>query len=555
MTSSELQQKLEALLQLGRETEWVEWKSAQNSFDFDDLGKYFSALSNEANLKGQDVGWLLFGVDNRGKVVGTNYRRDRSKLDSLKQGVAEQTNGITFREIHELSHPNGRVILFEIPLALKGIPTSWKGHFYGRNGESIVGLSLQKIETIRSQAISEDWSAKVVAEATVDDLDPEAIARAKKEYANKFPHLNTEFAQWDDDTFLSKVRFTRSGQLTRAALLLLGRPESSHRLAPAVARITWKLIGESGQQLDYHHFDPPLILQTDRVYDKIRNLTLRELPDGTLFPREMLKYDPYLIRESLHNCIAHQDYLLQGRVTVLERPDAVMFTNLGSFAPGSVEQVIAMDAPPERYRNQLLAQIMTDIGMIDTIGSGIKRMFTLQKERTLPLPDYDLSSFDRVQLTIYGKILDANYSRMLLRNPSLSLKTVIALDRVQKGYQISNEESKTLRADKLIEGRKPNYYVAAKVAALTGGKVQYTKNRAFDKQYYQDMIIQFISQHQQASRRDLDELLLDKLPEYMGQKQRRTKVSNLINELANKLGQIENKGSRRKPVWIVKKDS
>jgi len=295
-----------------------------------------------------------------------------------------------------------------------------------------------------------------------------------------------------------------------------------------------------------------VILQTDRVYEKIRNLTLRELPDGTLFPREILKYDPYLIRESLHNCIAHQNYLLAGRITLVEGPDALILTNLGSFAPGSIEQVIHTDAPPERYRNQLLAQIMTDVGMIDTIGSGIKRMFLLQRQRTLPMPDYDLSQPDRVQVTIHGKILDVNYSRMLLKHQELSLSTVMALDRVQKGYPISDQEAKQLRSQKLIEGRKPKYFVSAKIAAITGNKAQYTRNRAFDKQYYQDLILKFLDQHQQATRKELDDLLWTKLPDYMNDRQRKIKISNLINELANQQAKIENKGNRRNPVWILR---
>ena len=48
-----------------KESEVVEFKKAENSFDFDDLGKYLSALSNEANLRGLDFAWLIFGYDER----------------------------------------------------------------------------------------------------------------------------------------------------------------------------------------------------------------------------------------------------------------------------------------------------------------------------------------------------------------------------------------------------------------------------------------------------------------------------------------------------------
>ncbi len=43
------------------ENEVVEFKKAERNFDIDDLGKYFSALSNEANLHGVDFAWLVMG--------------------------------------------------------------------------------------------------------------------------------------------------------------------------------------------------------------------------------------------------------------------------------------------------------------------------------------------------------------------------------------------------------------------------------------------------------------------------------------------------------------
>ena len=105
----------------------------------------------------------------------------------------------------------------------------------------------------------------------------------------------------------------------------------------------------------------------------------------------MTKYEPWVIREVLNNCIAHQDYELRGRISVVENPDDLIFTNLGSFIPESVEKVIEQDAPPERYRNPFLANAMVNLKMIDTLGGGIKKMFLLQRQRYFPMPDYDLA--------------------------------------------------------------------------------------------------------------------------------------------------------------------
>ncbi len=219
--------------------------------------------------------------------------------------------------------------------------------------------------------------------------------------------------------------------------MLLGLPESSSLLSPAVARISWLLKNERNEDQDYEHFEPPFLLNVDKVLARIRNLTVRELPSGTLFPMEMSQYDPWVIREALHNCIAHQDYGLCGRIQVVETPQRLILTNVGGFLPGRVETVIEQDAPLEIYRNRFLAEAMVNLNMIDTQGGGIKRMFQAQRRRFFPMPDYDLSQSERVLLIIQGRILDERYTRLLMSRTDLDLSTIMLLDRVQKNQAIS----------------------------------------------------------------------------------------------------------------------
>ena len=348
--------------------------------------------------------------------------------------------------------------MFEIPPAARGIPTEWRGQVYGRHGESLGPLSLQEIDQIRRQVAPEDWSAQTVKEATIGDLDPDAIAFAKQEYTKKTPHLTSEIDQWDEATFLNKAKVCINGKITRTALLLLGRNESEHYLSPAVAKITWVLKNSDG---NYRHFGPPLILTVDKVLGLVRNLTYRHMPEASLFPIEIPQYDKWVMREALHNCIAHQDYPAGGRINIVEEPESLLFTNVGDFLPGTVEAVIRRDAPPEIYRNRFLAEAMVNLGMIDTIGSGIKRIFQKQRDRNFPMPDYDLTESQRVKVRIFGKVIDENYTRMLLARTDLNIWDVIALDKVQKGKPVTAEELKALRKKGLVEGRRPNYFVSA----------------------------------------------------------------------------------------------
>ncbi len=146
--STDIEAKLHELLSLSFETEVVEFKEAKNTYDFDRLGKYFSALCNEANLKGQPAGWLVLGVKDKDKsIVGTTFRSNPADLHSLKAEIADHTTGrLTFIEIYEVSTKEGRVILFEIPAAPKGMPIAWKGHYYGRDGEQLHALNAEELE-------------------------------------------------------------------------------------------------------------------------------------------------------------------------------------------------------------------------------------------------------------------------------------------------------------------------------------------------------------------------------------------------------------------------
>ncbi len=264
---------LDFLLSQPSETEWLEFKKASHSYSFDKLGKYFSALSNEARLKNQEAGWLVFGVQDKShKVVGTRFRPNRSDLDSLKKEIANKTsNHLTFIEIHELSLPEGRVLMFEIPLALPGVPTAWEGHFYGRDGESIGALNIHELDMLRSSA-KPDWSGEICHSATLKDLNEEATTRARVLYKEKHPKIADEIDGWDITTFLNKAKILKNGKVTNTAILLLGHEETEHHLAPAIGKISWILRDRDGQEKDYQHFGPPFLLSSNLLFSKIRNL-------------------------------------------------------------------------------------------------------------------------------------------------------------------------------------------------------------------------------------------------------------------------------------------
>jgi len=270
-----------------KESEVVEFKKAENNFDFDDLGKYFSALSNEANLRGMPFAWLLFGYDEKKhEIVGTSYKDGEGALNKVKQDLTNNmSDGQTFREIIPVEVDGKRILMFKIPASPRNIVMKWKGIAYGRDGESLKPLNQSKQDEIRHQTPAPDWSAEIVPDATIADLDELALATARIMY--KKVHGATipanEIDEWSTEEFLSHSEMMRNGNLTRAAILLLGNPAALQKIHPANAQITWVWKDKDGEIVDYEHYTIPYILAVDKIFAKIRNKTMRELPGGTLF--------------------------------------------------------------------------------------------------------------------------------------------------------------------------------------------------------------------------------------------------------------------------------
>lgn len=544
--------KLNDLRSMKSENEVVEFKEAKNDYSFEKVGKYFSALANEANLKTIKHAWLVFGVhDKTHQIVGSNYRTVERALESLKKEIADKTtNRITFVEIHELMLPEGRVLMFQIPAAPKGLPIAWEGHYYGRDGESLSPLNLEEIERIRSHGAERDWSAGICYDATLDDLSQDAILKARSAFKTKNPKLADEIDGWDDLTFLNKAKVCIKGKITRAAIILLGKEEAEHFISPATCKISWVLKDRDNIEKDYQHFSCPLILSTEAVYGKIRNLKYRYLPDGTLFPDEVDQYEPYIIREALNNCIAHQDYSLGGKITVVEREDGYLtFSNPGAFIPHSINEVLFSDAPSPYYRNKFLADAMVNLNMIDTIGSGIKRMFLLQRKKYFPLPEYELRP-DQVKVTIVGKVLDMSYARKLATLPDLRLEEIILLDKVAKQHSLAVDEIKLLKGKGLIEGRKPNFHISATVAKATGDRSAYIRQRGIDDDYCRKVIVDYLNEFEEGKKVDFERVLLDKLPDVLDDEQKKNKIKNILQQLKSK-GIICPEGK----VWKMSKSS
>lgn len=553
MTELELKQYIQQHLPKENEScEWKGFKSLKHSFggqSGDDIISYISAI---ANMEG---GHLVVGIkDKTLDITGieefNNYTTQNIKLKIIEKCANISSEGLAIEEF-TTSDTHKKVWIFHIPKHLPRLIVYAHSKAWQRIEDSLVELKKARQDIILNEPMgkTDDWSAQIIATATINDLDPKAIVKAREEYKEKNPKRAIESEAWDDITLLNKAKVTIQGKITNTAILLLGKEESGHFINPAVAKISWILKDEHNLERDYEHFGVPFLLNSSEVFARIRNLTYRYIKDDSLFPTEVKMYDSFVIREALHNCIAHQDYAMQGRITVVEKPDELIFSNVGSFLPKSVETVIQQDAPQEYYRNQFLADAMVNLNMIDIIGSGIKRMFITQKNRFFPMPDFDLSDPKKVVVKIAGRIWDENYTKLLMAKTDLDLKTVVLLDRFQKSLPMSEDEIKHLKKLGLIEGRKSTLHISASMANVTGDRSDYIKLRGLKDDHYKKMILEFLEKYKTATRQDIDKLILDILPDILDESKKANKVKNLVHAMSKKDQTIVNTGTNRYPIW------
>lgn len=192
-----------------------------------------------------------------------------------------------------------------------------------------------------------------------------------------------------------------------------------------------------------------------------------------------------------------------------------------------------------------------NLNMIDTIGSGIKRMFRVQRQRFFPMPDYDLKEPGRVKVRIIGKVMDEKYTRMLMARSDLELMDVIALDKVQKRRPLTDEEFRTLKGKLLIEGRRPNLFVSAEVAAATETRADYIKKRAFDKDHYKKMVLAYLDQYGHATTEEIRKLLRDKVSDALSAPQKLNWIRNLLGFMSREDGTIRHEGPKRGGRWVL----
>lgn len=492
-----------------KEEQWFEFKE-NKSLSSLDIGEYISALSNSACLAKQPFGYLIWGIkDDTHEIVGTkvSLKNRKERNVELEFWLNININPKIDFSIHEFEYEKDIKITLIKVAATKSQPVSFKGTEFVRVDSNKTKLKTFPEKERKIWNSSTDWSEQIIDNLTIEDLDTEAVKLAKESFKQKNENkaFYKDIDNWSLETFLDKAKITIDGKITNTAVILLGKSQTK-RFINNNLLIVWVYIDEHGLKKHSEIFEPPFFIAASEVLNKLRNDKIKILSSKSVIPIEQRKYDSWIVREALNNCIAHQDYSSESRIIVTERSDEVKFFNKGEFFQGTIEDYILNDYTPPKYRNFFLVNAMVNIGMIESIGSGIKRMFVLQKQRYFPLPEYKLS--DNVELTIYGNIIDREYTNKLMENSEIDFGTVFILDKIQKNYPITERD-------------------------------------------YKYMIINYIQKQNRTDREGINEMMYNVFDKSLTEKQKQDKVKNLLYKLS-KDGLIKNiSGSRRKSIWVL----
>ena len=561
MTAAQLQSWLQQNYAVENEhCEWKEWRSLKSNISGrkgEDLVSYISAL---ANMEG---GCVVIGAEDRTLAVTgiqdfADYTAENVIHRILGKTPGLPSVGLRVEAMHA-SDTDATIWLVHVPRHAPRQPVLAHDKAWQRDGDSLVELRPDRHAAIlREHLLGQDWSAGLVPDARLQDLDLTALTLAREKFTasnNAKPWVN-DIVGWSDAMFLDKARLSIDGIFTRTALLLLGRPESVHLLSPHPAEIAWKLPAKRV----IVPYGPPFLLNVNEVLGNIRRYNVKLFPNNQLIATEVANYDARVILEALNNCIAHQDYEQSARVLVSEYDDHLQFESEGAFFDGAPADYYSQNRTPNRYRNKYLTDAMRELGLIDRGGFGISDMYALQKKRFLPLPDYELSQPTKVVVRIFGQTIEENYARLLMERVDLPLEQTIWLDRIQKKSKVDPAQITELRKARLIEGRKPNWTVSASIAAATNSQNQYILNKGLGDNAYKRQMLQRLEQFGPTSGTQLRDLIWDSLPQILTNDAKEVKVKNLrtalrVQGLDGKKIEIDPNGPARGPsaVWRIQR--
>lgn len=472
---------------LSEENAHLEFKEASTQFDFEKLANLSCALANEGG------GHLILGVTDKKprRVVGSNAFRD------LEETSRKLLGALHLRiDAMEVSHPNGRVVVFEVPARPPGVPIQHRGAYWMRIGGSLAPMPQDRLKRIFDEA-GPDFSAEICPNATIDDLEREAVNRFRAMWQRKSGL--TSLHGLSGDQLLRDAELVVGQAVTFAALILMGTRAALGRHLPQAETI-----------FEYRSSDASLPVQQRKEYREgfflwyddlwatvnLRN-EVQQFRDG-LFVYDITTFNQAVVREAILNAVAHRDYRLGGSVFVRQFPRRLEIVSPGGFPPGvSAETILDRQSP----RNRRIAEALQRCGLVERSGQGANRMFEESIKEGKPHPDFSESDNHQVAVVLRGDIQDPRFLRFLEKVGGERLKSFtthdfLVLDCIHREEPLP--EPLKVRLPALVEhgvvervgsGRGTRYILSRNLHGLMGKKGVYTRRRGLDRETNKELLL------------------------------------------------------------------
>jgi len=498
--------ELNALL-ASEEDERLECKEAKTQFSFDKLADYCVALACEGGGK------FVLGVTDAPprEVVGSRAFRNlqKTKHDLLGR--------LHFRvDAHEVNHPDGRVVIFDVPPCPPGMPPNHKGGYWMRSGGSLVPMTPDRIRALIAQG-SPDFSAEACRDARREDLDPEAIREFRNRWARKSG--NQALLSMGDEQLLADAELVSSGDVTNAALVLLGRQEALNSLLPQAEVIfeyrASEASGPAQQRIDYRK---GFFLFADALWETINSRNETQHFQEGLFVTDIPTFSEPSVREAVLNAVTHRDYRLPGSVIVRQFPRRLEVTSPGGFPEGvSVDNILSAHVP----RNRRIAEAFQRCGLVERSGQGVNRIFEESiKQAKLP-PDFLGTDPHQVFLTLKGEVQDPHFIRLFEKIGQEELRLFatedfLILDLVRREQPIPESLRNRLPGlvdrgvvERIGKGRGVRYFLSRRYYAMAGRDGVYTRKRGLDRAQNRQLLLEHIRGHSSGGvrLRELEQVL------------------------------------------------
>ena len=482
MKIPEIQWLLEA-----KEGENIEFKRAENHFEFDELAKYASAIANRGG------GYVVLGItDQRPRqVVGS---RAFVQPERTRAGLMEQLH--LRIDFHLLEFEGKRVLVFDVPPHPVGVPIQFKGIAWWRVGDSLVAMPMDEMRAIFAEA-GHDFSADVCKEASIEDLDPAAITAFRRRWVDKSG--NAALANLPPEQLLRDCEAITEKGVTFAALAMFGtRPALGRLLGQCEVIFEYRSTEASGAAQQREEFRAGFFSFYDRLWELINLRNNKQHYQDGMFVLDVPTFDERVVREAILNAVSHRDYQLGGSIFIRQYPHRLVVDSPGGFPPDiTLDNILDRQSP----RNRRIADILARCGLVERSGQGMNVMFELSVKQAKALPDFRGTDRYHVQVTLDGMVQDPKLLTMMERIGQETLQwfntgdflVVNHIRRDQAVPEVLRDRLPRLLEMGVIEKvARGKFILGRRYYAAMGKKGVYTRKRGLDRETNKELLMMHI---------------------------------------------------------------